>query len=71
MKLMLADIQKDALDEAVEEARAVHLLFNNAGVAGCGGFVWEASPKDWQWVLAGAATPHRAPRRAETRDHDG
>ena len=82
MKLMLADIQQDALDRAVEEARAsgadaaglrvdvasaadvqrladqtmkqfgaVHLLFNNAGVAGCGGFVWEASLKDWQWVL--------------------
>jgi len=82
MKLMLADIQKDALDEAVEEARAsgaeaaglrvdvasaadvqmladhtmeqfgaAHLLFNNAGVSGCGGFVWEASLKDWQWVL--------------------
>jgi NAD(P)-dependent dehydrogenase (short-subunit alcohol dehydrogenase family) len=29
----------------------VHLLFNNAGVAGGGGFVWEASLKDWQWVL--------------------
>jgi NAD(P)-dependent dehydrogenase (short-subunit alcohol dehydrogenase family) len=82
MKLMLADIQKDALVEAVEEARAAgadaaglrvdvasaadvqrladqtmerfgaaHLLFNNAGVAGCGGFAWEASLKDWQWVL--------------------
>jgi NAD(P)-dependent dehydrogenase (short-subunit alcohol dehydrogenase family) len=82
MKLMLADIQKDALDEAVEEARAAgadaaglrvdvasaadvqrladqtmerfgaaHLLFNNAGVAGGGGFVWEASLKEWQWVL--------------------
>ena len=82
MKLMLADIQRDALEEAVGEARALgaqaaglrvdvasapdvqrladltmeqfgaaHLLFNNAGVAGCGGFVWEASFKDWQWVL--------------------
>ena len=82
MKLMLADIQQDALDEAVEEARtsgadaaslrvdvasaaevqrladqtmerfgAAHLLFNNAGVAGGEGFVWEATLKDWQWVL--------------------
>ena len=82
MKLMLADIQQDALDGAVGEARAsgaqaaglrvdvasaadvqrlaewtmeefgaAHLLFNNAGVAGGGGFVWEASLKDWQWVL--------------------
>jgi len=82
MKLMLADVQQDALDEAVGEARAsgaqavglrvdvaraddvqrlaertmeelgaAHLLFNNAGVAGGGGFVWETSLKDWQWVL--------------------
>lgn len=82
MKLMLADVQQDALDAAVEEARAagadalgaradvskaddvdqlaahafarfgaVHLLFNNAGVAGGGGYVWETSPKDWQWIL--------------------
>ncbi len=82
MKLMLADVQQDALDDAVGEARAsgaqavglrvdvaraddvqrlaertmeefgaAHLLFNNAGVAGGGGFVWETSLKDWQWVL--------------------
>jgi len=82
MKLVLADVQQDALDGAVGEARAsgaqavglrvdvasaadvqrlaertmkefgaVHVLFNNAGVAGGGGFVWEASLKDWQWVL--------------------
>jgi NAD(P)-dependent dehydrogenase (short-subunit alcohol dehydrogenase family) len=82
MKLVLADVQQDALDEAVEEMRgsgsqaigvgadvanaedvqqlaartlekfgAVHLLFNNAGVAGGGGFAWETSLKDWQWIL--------------------
>ena len=82
MKLVLADIQTDALEGAVEEARAsgaqaaglrvdvasaadvqrlagktleqfgaAHLLFNNAGVAGCGGYVWEASLKEWRWVL--------------------
>jgi NAD(P)-dependent dehydrogenase (short-subunit alcohol dehydrogenase family) len=82
MKLVLADVQQDALDAAVEEARAsgaqaigmqvdvanaadvqrlaertveelgaAHLLFNNAGVGGGGGYVWEASLKDWQWVL--------------------
>jgi NAD(P)-dependent dehydrogenase (short-subunit alcohol dehydrogenase family) len=82
MKLVLADVQQDALDGAVEEMRgagaetvgvtvdvssaadverlaarawdqfgAVHLLFNNAGVAGGGGFAWEVSLKDWQWVL--------------------
>ncbi len=29
---------------------AVHLLMNNAGV-GCGGYLWENTDKDWQWVL--------------------
>jgi NAD(P)-dependent dehydrogenase (short-subunit alcohol dehydrogenase family) len=83
MKLVLADVQQDALDEAVAEARgrgaeafgvradvsnftevqrlateavekfgAAHLLFNNAGVAAGGGFVWEVSLKDWQWVMS-------------------
>ncbi len=35
---------------ALECYGAVHLLFNNAGVA-AGGLVWENSEKDWQWVL--------------------
>ena len=82
MRLALADVQEDALDAAVAEARAsgtqavgirtdvskladvqrfaeqtlatfgaVHLLFNNAGVAGCGGYAWETSDQDWQWIL--------------------
>ena len=82
MKLVLADVQQDALDEATAEARAsgaeaigvrtdvssaddverlaartfenfggAHLLFNNAGVGGRGGFAWEASLQDWRWVL--------------------
>src|SRR5207245_11418835 len=82
MKLVLADVQDDALDAVVAEIRAggaeamgirvdvaraehvqqlaeratakfraVHLLFNNAGVAGGGGYVWETSLKDWQWLL--------------------
>jgi NAD(P)-dependent dehydrogenase (short-subunit alcohol dehydrogenase family) len=82
MKLVLADVQQDALDAAVAECRAggaeafgvhtdvskaadvqqlaeettakfgaVHLLFNNAGVAGGGGYVWETSVEDWQWIL--------------------
>ena len=82
MKLVLADVQQDALDASVAEARAAgaealgvradvssaddveqlaraafakfggaHLLFNNAGVAGGGGYVWESSAKDWQWIL--------------------
>jgi len=81
MRLALADVQRDALDETVNELResgvtvfgeiidvadgaqvealarrcydeygVVHLLMNNAGV-GCGGYVWEASANDWQWVL--------------------
>ncbi len=29
---------------------AVHLLFNNAGVA-AGGYVWENTAADWQWVM--------------------
>ena len=81
MKLVLADVQLDALQKAEAElaeqgaqvlavhcdvskaeqvqaladvtmARfgAVHLLFNNAGVAG-GGLIWENSEADWNWVL--------------------
>jgi NAD(P)-dependent dehydrogenase (short-subunit alcohol dehydrogenase family) len=81
MKLVLADIQRDALDATLGELRAsgaraigevvdvarsdqvrhladrayaefgaVHLLFNNAGVAG-GGLVWENDANDWSWVL--------------------
>lgn len=33
-----------------ERYGAVHLLFNNAGVA-AGGLVWETTANDWQWVL--------------------
>ncbi len=36
----------------VEKFGAAHLLFNNAGVAAGGGFVWEVSLKDWQWVMS-------------------
>ena len=81
MKLVLADVQQDALqkveaelleqgaqvlavhcdvskaekvqalaDAAMVRFGAVHLLFNNAGVAG-GGLVWENSKADWDWVL--------------------
>jgi NAD(P)-dependent dehydrogenase (short-subunit alcohol dehydrogenase family) len=82
MRLVLADVQQDALDDTVVEVRAagaealgmhtdvakpeeveqlaaraterfgaVHLLFNNAGVAGGGGYAWETSLEDWQWLL--------------------
>lgn len=81
MRLVLADIQADALERAAAELRtqgaevwarqvdvsraqelehlaegtltrfgAPHLVFNNAGVA-TGGLIWEASARDWEWVL--------------------
>jgi NAD(P)-dependent dehydrogenase (short-subunit alcohol dehydrogenase family) len=81
MKLVLADVQRDALDAVVAELRGagsevigetvdvgnsgqvaqladrafqtfgpVHLLMNNAGVGG-GGYLWENTDKDWDWVL--------------------
>ena len=43
--------QVDALAQAALDAYGkVHLLFNNAGV-GSGGFVWESSARDWDWVF--------------------
>jgi NAD(P)-dependent dehydrogenase (short-subunit alcohol dehydrogenase family) len=81
MRLVLADVQADALAATADELRGkgapvvtsvvdvarseqvkglaeraysefgkVNLLFNNAGV-GCGGFLWESSESDWQWVM--------------------
>ena len=81
MKLVLADVQREALDAVVAELRGagadvigetvdvadsgqvaqladrafqafgpVHLLMNNAGVGG-GGYLWENTDKDWDWVL--------------------
>nr|WKF56044.1 Putative oxidoreductase SadH [Paraburkholderia busanensis] len=81
MKLVLADVNPDALAQTVDALRAagaeaigvptdvarasqvealaqaaldafgkVHLLFNNAGV-GSGGFLWESSANDWEWVF--------------------
>lgn len=81
MKLVLADVQRDALEataaeltaegtdvvaEMIDVARSdqverlatrafgtfgnVDLLINNAGVGG-GGYLWEATEDDWQWVL--------------------
>ncbi|MBL8521553.1 MAG: SDR family NAD(P)-dependent oxidoreductase [Betaproteobacteria bacterium] len=35
---------------AQREFGGVHCLFNNAGV-GCGGFVWENTLEDWDWVM--------------------
>jgi NAD(P)-dependent dehydrogenase (short-subunit alcohol dehydrogenase family) len=81
MKLVLADVQMDALNavqaelaatgasvlalrcdvrkaeevealaaSAMAKFGAVHLLFNNAGVAS-GGLIWECTQADWEWVL--------------------
>jgi NAD(P)-dependent dehydrogenase (short-subunit alcohol dehydrogenase family) len=40
-------------DETLERFGAVHVLCNNAGVAGGGDgrATWEASPEDWDWVM--------------------
>jgi NADP-dependent 3-hydroxy acid dehydrogenase YdfG len=57
-----ADVMTTVLDVSSAEAMdafadavfarfgAVHLLFNNAGVAS-GGLIWENTVRDWQWVL--------------------
>lgn len=81
MRLVLADVQPDALAATADELRGkgarlitgvvdvasgeqvaaladrayaefgrVNLLFNNAGVGG-GGFIWESTERDWQWVM--------------------
>ena len=36
--------------QALDAFGKVHLLFNTAGV-GSGGFVWESSANDWQWMF--------------------
>ncbi|MGR9105455.1 MAG: SDR family NAD(P)-dependent oxidoreductase [Gammaproteobacteria bacterium] len=40
-------------DKTFELFGAVHLLFNNAGVAGpgAGGVVWRSKAADWEWVI--------------------
>ena len=50
------DVSKAAEIEALADATmqrfgAPHFVFNNAGVGGAGGLIWEASAKDWDWVL--------------------
>ena len=39
------------LEAAYGRFGAVNLLFNNAGVAGTGGYLWENSEADWRWTL--------------------
>lgn len=50
------DVSKAVEIEALADATmqrfgAPNFVFNNAGVGGAGGLVWEASAKDWDWVL--------------------
>ena len=45
-----ADQVQALADAAMQRFGAVHLLFNNAGVA-AGGLIWEHSQADWEWVL--------------------
>jgi NAD(P)-dependent dehydrogenase (short-subunit alcohol dehydrogenase family) len=82
MRIVLADVQADALEQQVHALRAdgadiigvrcdvssdadvarlaqtayeqfgvVNLLFNNAGVGGTGGYLWENSEADWRWTI--------------------
>ena len=54
---VLTDVSKAASvaalkEKAVAEYGAVHVLLNNAGVAGGGGgAIWDASEDDWGWVM--------------------
>src|SRR5690606_25938367 len=43
------DVERLA-ERTIERFGASHVLFNNAGVA-AGGLLWEATERDWQWVL--------------------
>jgi short-subunit dehydrogenase len=45
-----ADQVQAMADDAFTTFSAVHLLFNNAGVA-TGGLAWEQSLADWEWVM--------------------
>jgi NAD(P)-dependent dehydrogenase (short-subunit alcohol dehydrogenase family) len=52
----VVDVMDDAqvrrlADRTYAEFGAAHLLFNNAGVGGGGGYLWESSVNDWQWAL--------------------
>jgi NAD(P)-dependent dehydrogenase (short-subunit alcohol dehydrogenase family) len=52
----LVDVAKagpmqDLADAIVARFGVPHLVFNNAGVGGTGGLLWENSAADWEWVL--------------------
>ena len=46
-----ADQIQALADATLKRFGVPSLLFNNAGVGGTGGLVWEASPQDWKWVI--------------------
>lgn len=51
---MIEDSVQNLAERASEAFGAVHMLFNNAGVAstaGAGRAVWEIPARDWEWVL--------------------
>jgi NAD(P)-dependent dehydrogenase (short-subunit alcohol dehydrogenase family) len=41
---------REAAEKAIGTFGEVDLVFNNAGVA-AGTFLWETTPKDWEWML--------------------
>ncbi len=45
----------EAMEALAQEVKATfgapHFVFNNAGVGGSDGLVWEQSARDWEWVL--------------------
>ena len=53
---MKADVSKADQLQAVADATLKRfgvpsLVFNNAGVGGTGGLIWETTQRDWEWVL--------------------
>jgi NAD(P)-dependent dehydrogenase (short-subunit alcohol dehydrogenase family) len=46
----LADVEALAR-KTLDRFGAVHIVCNNAGVAGGGGPLWETTPADWEWVV--------------------
>ena len=46
-----ADAVQALADATVKRFGVPSLVFNNAGVGGTGGLVWENTERDWEWVL--------------------
>lgn len=46
----LKDVESLA-ERSVQAFGQVHVVCNNAGVTPPGGFLWERTPADWQWVM--------------------